>query len=148
MTLIIQYIRMRAEAQHSILQNKFRKWFEEPVPGDMPLLEEVDHSIENSFPADLPEVNHLKHRIQKRRPRVHTSQFVISTKLLEILFFGFIGAISFGLSVGIIFFNLNLNFEGWYSHTWPSQSFFITIAAVLGFNFGLFLEYVFLQRER
>lgn len=139
---------MRAEAQYSILQNKFRKWFDEPVPGDMPLLEEVNHSIENSFPADLPDVNQIKHKIQKRRHKTKKNHFVISYKLLEILFFGFIGAASFGISVGIIFFNLNLNFEGWYSHTLPSQSFFITISAILGFNIGLILEYVFLQRER
>jgi len=137
---------MRAEVQHSILQNKFREWFEDPVTGDMPLPEEKDQPTENSLQADpsfTAEAKHLKHRTQKIRKRYVAN----STHLLELLFFGFIGAVSFGLGVGITFSNLNLNFEGWYSHSWPSQSAVIFIAAVLGFNFGLFLEYVFLQRE-
>ena len=137
---------MRAEAQYSILQDKFREWFENPAPVDIPLPEDADYSIENSVPGDRPhtaEAN-LLHQRTRRRKRYAGN----STELLALLFFGFLGAISFGLGVDILFFNLNLNFEGWYSHNWPSQSFFISIAAALGFNFGLFLEYVALQRER
>lgn len=138
--------RMRAEIQYSIVQNKFREWFEDPAPVDMPL----DYSIENSVPDDrlrVAEVNHLNHRTRKNRTQKRKLHLDNSTELLTLLFFGFIGAISFGLGAGIIFFNLNLNFEGWYNYNWPSQSFFIVIAVVFGFNFGLFLEYVFLQSK-
>ncbi|MGD8404304.1 MAG: hypothetical protein PVJ21_11630 [Anaerolineales bacterium] len=139
---------MRADAQYSLLQNKFQEWFENPVSGDIPFHETADPSIENSIPVDLPEANHINQGIQKRRHRIRKNNLADSAKLIKIIFFGFIGAISFGLSVGTFFLNLNLNFEGWYSYTWPSQSFFIIISAILGFNFGLFFEYVFLQRER
>lgn len=141
---------MRADVQYSILQNKFREWFEDPDTGDIPFLEKADSPFENSVQADPPftaEANHLNHR-SHRTYKTRKRSAVNAAKLFQLLFFGSIGAISFGSGVGITFSNLNLNFEGWYSHGWPSQSAVIFVAAVLGFNFGLFLEYVFLQRER
>jgi len=137
---------MRAEVQYSIVQNKFQEWFENPVPGDIPILDEVDESIEIYVPnkrIHLAKAKPSRHKTRKRK--IHSGD---STELLALLFFGLMGAISFGLGAGIIFLNLNLNFERWYNPNWPSQSFFIVIAAVFGFNFGLFLEYAFLQRDR
>lgn len=142
---------MKAEAQYSILQNKFRVWFEDPVPSDISLPEEADRSIEDLIPADpklTGETKHLNHRTRRRNHRAQNIHAVDPTKLLELLFFGFIGAASFGMGVGISFHIMNLNTEGWYNYHWPSQSAIILIATVVGFNFGLFIEYVFLQRER
>jgi len=117
---------MRAEIQYSILDNKFREWFEDPGPGVIPLPE--------------AEAKHLNNRTRKRHS-------VNSMKLLELLFFGFIGAASFGISVGISIYFMNINIEGWYSNYWPSQSAVILIATALGFSFGLFFEYAYQQRK-
>ena len=118
---------MRAEVQYSILDKKFQEWFEDPGPGFIPLPE--------------TEAKHLRHRTRKRHA-------VVSTKLLGLLFLGFIGAASFGISVAISIYFMNLNIEGWYSDYWPSQSAVILIATVLGFSFGLFFEYAYQQRKR
>ena len=138
---------MRAEAESSILQQKFREWFENSIPGTIPLSDEADCSVENIILGDPHLIAETNHRTRKRR-EARKNHVVNSAKLLELLFFGFIGAVSFGSGVGIIILITNLNFEGWYNNNWPSQFIVILIAAVIGFNIGLSSGYTSLQRKR
>jgi hypothetical protein len=114
---------MNEVEEYSILQKKFREWFEKTVPADMPLPAEIDH------------FNHRK----RRRPR---GKFEI---LVELLGFGFSGAVFFEAVVGIVIVILYLNYGMWYSDTWP---FVIFLAMMLGFIIGVSKGFVSQQREK
>lgn len=127
------------------VEKKFLDWFGDPVPTEASLPAEAGHSIENSVPTDPPHIadaNHINHRTHRTRKR----QVAHSTKLLGMLFFGFIGAVSSG--IGAYFFLYNSIKEGWYSDNWLSQSNVILFATFLGFGFGLFIFYIILQEEK
>ena len=107
------------EEEYLILQNKFRDWFEDPVPADLPFPGDVDYSIGEPVPV-------------KRRRRVNKSE-----KLLELIIHGFGGAIFFGSVVGFIIYILNLSIWRWNSYNWLIQFFIIFFAMVLGFYISL-----------
>ena len=135
---------MREEEEYSILQKKFREWFGKTVPVALPFPDETDRSIGDPVPADLPfpaETDYLNHKTRKRNVDN-------SSKLLELLSFGFSGAVSLGAVVGVIIIILNLSFWGWYSNNWPIQFFVIFFAMVLGFYIGLSKGYISQQREK
>lgn len=140
---------MREEAQYSILQNKFRDWFEDPVSGDT-LSPDSNHSneepaqVDSLFPAQANQPN-LKRR---RTIRTQKKRKVNSTRLMELLFFGVMGAIALGAGARIVMYFMELNFGGWYSIGWPSQFSVILIAAVLGFNIGLANGYYTSQKRQ
>jgi hypothetical protein len=115
-----------AEEEYLILQNKFRDWFEENVPADIPLSEELDH---------------LSHK--KRRRRVKKSE-----KLLGLLIYGSGGAITFGLVVGFIIYILNLSIWRWNSYNWLIQSLIIFFAMAIGFYISLAKVFASQKHER
>ena len=102
---------MRDE-EYLILQNKFRDWFGDPIPADLPLPAEKIH-------------------VKKRR-RVNKS-----AKLLELIIPGFGGAIIFGSAVGFIIYILNLSIWRWNSYNWLIQFLVIFFAMVIGFYISL-----------
>ena len=74
-----------------VLQKKFQEWFEDPVPADLPVPAETDHS---NYETQGRQVYNLQ-------------------KLLELFNFGFGGAVSLGACVGSIIFLINYsNFGG------------------------------------
>jgi hypothetical protein len=153
---------MREEEEHSILQKKFREWFGKTVPVALPFPDETDRSIGDSVPADLPfpaeTVHSLGDPVPANRPLPAKTDYLNhktrkrnvdnSSKLLELLSFGFGGAVSLGAVVGVIIIILNLSFLGWYSNNWPNQFFVIFLAMVLGFYIGLSKGYISQQREK
>jgi hypothetical protein len=148
---------MIEEEEYSILQNKFQEWFRGIVPAALPSPTEADHSIKNPVPSRSPhsvevdpsivnpiipsKENHTHYSVQR-------SQEDNNQKLLELLGFGFKGAISFGAVVGFILFILNFSLLGWYSNNWPNQIIVIFFALLLGFYIGLSKGFVHQQRKR
>ena len=96
------------------VQKDFQRWFGDPVPPDIPVPADTDHS---------------NHRIRRRHVDTHQ-------KLSELLKFGFGGAISLGTIVG--FFIAYLSFWGWYSNDWPDPIVVVFLAVVMGFVVGLY----------
>lgn len=116
----------------------------DPVPDDLPFLAKVDRSIGNPVPENLPRLavaDRLNY--QTRRRNVDKTQ-----KLIELLGFGFRGAVSLGSVVCVIIVILNLSFWGWYSDDWPNQIFVVFFATMLGFYIGLSKGCVYQQRQR
>jgi len=122
------------EDEYLILQNKFRDWFGETATPDVPLPAEIDHSIGDPVPADLP---------LKRRIRVNKS-----ANYLVVLFHGFRGAILFGLVVGLTLYILSLSFWRWISYNPLIQFIIILFAIVLGFYISLVKGLASQKRER
>jgi H+/Cl- antiporter ClcA len=114
------------EEEYLILQNKFRDWFEETVPADIPHSGEADH---------------LSHK--KRRRRVKKTE-----KHLGLLIYGSGGAITFGLVVGFIIYILNLSIWRWNSYNWLIQSLIIFFAMAVGFYISLVKVFAAQKRER
>jgi hypothetical protein len=126
------------------LQEKFQKWFGNPIPADPPFPAEADHSIGGSVPTAPPfpaETDHLNHRALRRR--VDKLQI-----LLKLFISGFGGAVSLGAGVSAIIFFMNISILGWYSDDWPNQIFVILFAAVLGFYGGVIKGFNNLMRKR
>ena len=113
---------MRDE-EYLILQNKFRDWFGDPIPADLPLPAEKIH-------------------VKKRR-RVNKS-----AKLFELIIHGFGGALSFGSVVGIIMYILNLSIWRWNSYNWLIQFLVIFFAMAIGFYISLFKVLTTQKREQ
>ena len=113
------------EEEYLILQNKFRDWFEESVPADIPLSGEADHSSH-----------------KKRRRRLKKSD-----KNLWLLIYGSGGAIAFGLVVGFIIYILNLSVWRWSSYNWLIQSLIIFFAMAMGFYISLVKVFASQKRE-
>jgi len=102
------------EEEYLILQNKFREWFRDPVPADLPLSTETDHF--------------------KRRRSVNKS-----AKFLDLLIYGLGGAIIFGSVIGFItYLLLKLSILRWHSYNWLIQFLVIFFAMVIGFYITLF----------
>jgi len=114
------------EEEYLILQNKFRDWFEETVPADIPLSSEVDR---------------LSHK--KRRRRLKKSE-----KYFGLLIYGSAGAITLGLVVGFIIYILNLSIWRWNSYNWLIQSLIIFFAMAIGFYISLIKVFASQKRER
>ena len=132
------------QEEYSILQKKFREWFGKTVPVVKPLPDEAGHSIGNPIPIKLPlpaKADYVYHRT--RRKHADNAQ-----EFLELLGFGFRGAVSFGGVVGCIIVLLDLSFLGWDSDNWPIQLFVIFFAVLLGLFIGLSKGYISQQREK
>jgi len=114
------------EEEHLILQDKFREWFGDPVPADVPL------------PGGTEDLDHIP-----RRRRVNRS-----VKLLELIFHGFGRAVLYGSVVGLIIYILNLSFGGRYIHYWHIQFLVVFLAMVIGFYDGLVKGLVTKERKR
>ena len=124
------------EDENLILKKKFRDWFGETVPPDVSIPAEIDHSIGDPVPADLP----LK---RKRRRRVNKS-----AKYLVVLFHGFRGAILFGLVAGFILYILSLSIWRWINYHPLIQFIVIFSAMVIGFYISLVKVLTSQKRER
>jgi hypothetical protein len=124
------------------LKNKFQKWFGKPVPADPPYPVDIEHSMGRPVPVDLSaiatDLDHEARHIHGNNPQ----------KLPELLYLGFMGAVTSGAVVGFIIFILNFGFPGWYSDTWLSPFIVIFFALLLGFYIGLSKGYVDQQREK
>ena len=122
------------EDEHSILKDKFREWFGETIPPDVPLPAEIDRPIGDPIPADLP---------RKRRRRVNKS-----ANILVVLFHGFRGAFLFGLVVGFVLYILGLSFWRWIIYHPLIQFIIIFFAMVIGFYISLVKELASQKRKR
>jgi len=133
------------------VENKFQDWFGDPVSAEASSPAEADHSIEEPVPADLPPpaeepagVHPVKQKTQSRQHRSHHGtrrrHAVVSAKLIGMLFFGFIGAVS--SAIGVDFFFSNLSSGGLYSDTWSGKPLVYIFAILFGFGFGLFIFYI------
>ena len=114
------------EEEHLILQDKFRKWFGDPVPADVPLPGKTDE---------------LDHKVRKR-------SVYKSANLLDVITHGFGRAVFFGLVVGFIIYILNLSFGGRFINYWHIQFLVVFLAMVIGFYTGLVKGIASKKRER
>ena len=110
------------DEEYSILQNKFREWFRDPVPADLPAPGEVEHP---------------RRRKGESKP----------AKFSDLLFYGFGGAITSGSVVGLIIYVLNLSVWRWSSYNWLIQFLVIFFAMVVGFYISLFKVLPFQKRK-
>lgn len=122
------------EDEYSILQKKFRDWFREIVPPDVPLLAELDHSLVDLVPPEIP---------RKRRRRVKkTANFSAA------VFHGFRGAILFGFVVGLTLYILSFSFWRWVGYNPLIRLIIIFFAMVMGFYISLIKELASQKRKR
>lgn len=108
-----------------VLQKKFQEWFEDPVPADLPVPAETDHS---NYETQGRQVYNLQ-------------------KLLELFNFGFGGAVSLGACVGFIIFLINYSNFGGVMNDWSDQLFVIFMAMIIGFLGGMYLGSFYILRE-
>jgi hypothetical protein len=144
------------------LQKKFQKWFGKTVPAEPPVPAEIEQSMGKPVPIDLPLPAKVEHSIGKPVPvdlsmpamaidldhearNIHKNN---SRKLSELLYLGFMGAVTSGAVIGFITFILDFGFPGWYSETWLSPFIIIFFALLLGFYIGLSKGYISQQREK
>ena len=145
---------MREEEECSILQNKFREWFEKIVPDDLPTPDVIDHTMGDPVPDDLPlraEIEHtnrdpvLVDLLPLRAETDYLNHKTVnkSAKLLELLGHGFSGAVYFGVVVGFIIVIFK-----WNSDNWPYQFLVIFLMMAIGFNIGLIKGHASQKRKR
>jgi len=114
------------EEEHLILQDKFQKWFGDPVPADV------------SLPGESEGLDYIPRRWRVNKP----------VKLSDVILYGFGRAILFGSVIGLIIYILNLSFGGRYIHYWHIQFLVIFLAMVIGFYNGLVKGIASKKRER
>lgn len=125
-------------------QKKFQKWFGNPVPADPSFQTEVGHSIDELDTNHLPfpaEAYYLYYQTTCK------SRYDMQ-KLMELISFGFIGAVLLGIGVGFIILMMNISFLGRYGINWPNQFVVIFLAMAIGFLGGLFKRSIDMVREK
>ena len=125
-------------------RKKFQEWFEDSAPAEPSLQTRAEYSIGNLDPAHLPlpvETYHLSYQTKR------SSRYDLQ-KLLELLSFGFTGAVLSGAGIGFIIVMMNISLFGRYGIDWPGQFVVIFLAVAIGFWGALFKKSVDMVRDK